>query len=847
MSELQTRTIAFLVTLVILPIAGIIGYVIGGFPLVLSIEIALLVAIFLLAPILKPRPNQLITRITALVIFGEIASSLVRGESWIVWLLNLGLKQVGLPLIQPTEPLHQILLLTISGFFICVLTWLFERQQQILPPAPPVPAEADEPFQEPDYQILRNRFCDFMVTYLNRLDEETNWSDSDYTTLEAEIEMTRQQGKSPRVVADLIKAIRQDQESPSFLLIGDPGSGKSVSLRRLARELYQEVPTQGIRAVVPIYVNLKEWTGSRSPTDQDISNFVYRYLKHISGRAGQRFLQNYYEKMLASGLFFFIFDSFDEMPMVLDCDDRSDRLKQISLAFDTFFKDLHKCRGIVSSRPFRQPVGFRARRLTIRPFQEKQIRAAMKNWLLGEGLDADQLVRRLLVERPHLAPALRNPFMSDLIAQYLIYYRDQLPNSYYDLFDHYINRRFEEDTSYLEELNLTQVTVIETAIAIAKTIYDTPNTGLEITVSTLKNTINDTQLEDKIKAMSYSRIARLGGSSRERFSFVHRRFAEFFAVRALLDNPALINRNAIPTDSRWRDGLVVYCGVAPEAEVRQLAEFAWQTIDQHTEALVAGEIKEARAAIHCLRFLRDACQSRLESIEYFREELSVLIVDLIGGKDLLTAKIATEALPLLTPKARTIGIKKAFSRGISWLSETALRSCRHLARLESQAVDAILLYTQELPTTALLKSFSDLDFSLSLSDSLQKVRLIHRADTISLLILWIFVPFLLGYFAEILDSFQEKFFLLAMFIVFVIYVEIVIYIAEYTRINNKNKISVISSNRFIRKIQKKYKKQQKKWQKKYEKHYFCQKDLYIDLDVTCQFEYQYLLLFFSFH
>ncbi len=430
---------------------------------------------------------------------------------------------------------------------------------------------------------------------------------------------------------------------------------------------------------------------------------------------------------------------------LLDCEDHSDRLKQISLAFDTFFKDLHKCRGIVSSRPFRQPVGFRARRLTIRPFQEKQLRAAMKNWLLGEGLNADQLVRRLLVERPHLAPALRNPFMSDLIAQYLIYYRDQLPNSYYDLFDHYINRRFEEDTSYLEELNLTKATVIETAIAIAQAIYNTPDTGLEITVSTLKHTINDPQLEDKIKAMRYSRIARLGGSSRERFSFVHRRFAEFFAVRALLDNPALVNRNAIPTDSRWRDGLVVYCGVAPEAEVRQLAEFAWQTIEEHTEALVAGDIKEARAAIHCLRFLRDACQSRLESIEYFREELSILIVDLIGGKDLLTAKIATEALPLLTPKARTIGIKKAFSREISWLSETALRSCRHLAKLESQAVDVIRQYTQSLSTTALLKSFSDLDFSLSLSDSLKKVWLIHRGDTISLLILWIFFSILLVY------------------------------------------------------------------------------------------------------
>ncbi|NES23859.1 MAG: hypothetical protein F6K41_34325, partial [Symploca sp. SIO3E6] len=72
MSELQTRSITVLVTLVILPIAGIIGYVIGGLPLALSIEIPLLVAIFPLAPMLKPRPNQLITRLTALLIIGQI-------------------------------------------------------------------------------------------------------------------------------------------------------------------------------------------------------------------------------------------------------------------------------------------------------------------------------------------------------------------------------------------------------------------------------------------------------------------------------------------------------------------------------------------------------------------------------------------------------------------------------------------------------------------------------------------------------------------------------------------------------------------------------------------------------
>jgi len=66
------------------------------------------------------------------------------------------------------------------------------------------------------------------------------------------------------------------------------------------------------------------------------------------------------------------------MPAVLDCDDRSPQLRRISEAFDRFLHDIHQCRGVLSSRPFRQPVAVRGRRLTIRPFTEAQIRQVMK-------------------------------------------------------------------------------------------------------------------------------------------------------------------------------------------------------------------------------------------------------------------------------------------------------------------------------------------------------------------------------------------------------------------------------------------------------------------------------------
>jgi len=117
-----------------------------------------------------------------------------------------------------------------------------------------------------------------MVTVLDRIDEEVNWSDNDFTKLEAEIVMDQHGASRSKIVSDLIQAIRKDHLSRAFILIGDPGSGKSVSLRHLARELYVAVPSTNI---VPVYVNLREWDGPQEPTDSDIVDFISRYLLKI--------------------------------------------------------------------------------------------------------------------------------------------------------------------------------------------------------------------------------------------------------------------------------------------------------------------------------------------------------------------------------------------------------------------------------------------------------------------------------------------------------------------------------------------------------------------------------------
>lgn len=584
-----------------------------------------------------------------------------------------------------------VVLSIVSGVFI-LLNYIWTRHQ-ILPPTRLSEADADSPFPKKDYVQLRNEFCRSMLARLNQYDDDVNWSDVDYTTLEAEVELDRQGARSPRAVRDLVAAIRKDHTSRAFLLLGDPGSGKSVSLRRLCRELYEDVEETGI---VPVYVNLREWDGPISPNDSDIAGFIRKYMKREAGRAGGRFLNEWYEPMLDYGQFFFLLDSFDEMPVVLDCDDASPKIKEISRAFDRFFHDIHNCRGVLASRRFRQPRGFRGRRMSIRPFKESQIRSAMARWLVGQPLDRDELIREIF-RRPDLVPAIRNPFLADLITHYVIHNSGELPPNHFAIYDDYIQQRLKDDAKDLEELSVEPDEIVDGAAAIAWAMYNDPEIGLDVDLNRLRDLVQISNFDSVLVALRNTRIARVGGVRTQNLSFVHRRFAEFFVVRAIMADAREVPLNAIPEDSRWRDCLVVYCGVAPKGKVQTIADFCWSVIEQHSADLDGAEVHKAQRAIHSLRFLRDAFLGRLDCLAGFQEELSKRILRWIAGSDLIAAKVAAEALGLLSPHDRSEGVTRAFGRESLWIKETALQACRHLHGLETEAKQAIRRYVRTLP------------------------------------------------------------------------------------------------------------------------------------------------------
>lgn len=87
------------------------------------------------------------------------------------------------------------------------------------------------------WEILRTRefkaFSAQMVNMIESLDEETHWDTKDFIHLDAEVDIIEHNKNYPKT-KNLLKALQHSPNKNNIsLVIGNPGSGKSVAMRRL--------------------------------------------------------------------------------------------------------------------------------------------------------------------------------------------------------------------------------------------------------------------------------------------------------------------------------------------------------------------------------------------------------------------------------------------------------------------------------------------------------------------------------------------------------------------------------------------------------------------------------------
>jgi NACHT domain len=584
----------------------------------------------------------------------------------------------------------------------------------------PTPLAAD--FPDLTFEKKLASFCSGQAQFLETTDRESNWSPDYYTELDAEVEVVSRYGvRSKRKILNLQWAIRRDHSTAAFLVLGDPGAGKSVALRKLARDMLKEVSTTGR---IPIYINLREWSKSdnqlnpwtedNKPTIEQLEHFVVTSIKSRGDVFTEEFTQIYFRKLWEHGRLFFIFDSFDEIPQLLDANEESWLIDELSALISRFIQTTKSSRGLLASRVFRRPTQkfLSQKTLDLRPLTEQKIIQGLSRFPAFKG----DLRSKLFRSRLDLVPLARNPFLMALLGEWVAINND-LPNSHAELYQSYLSKRLALCSGKMRAFGLTESQVLDGAVKIANFVFQSEQFGLEAPIQMIEANVAHEQIGSVLEILSYARIARVSAADPKSFAFVHRRFIEYFVTKELLQNPSSLPTEHIPTDSRGRDALVLYAQLCSDEEAKRLANFCWTEIKKNF-LLPKAHLR----AIHAFRFLVDAFRSRKSVVDSLEKELADFIEsNLKPSKSILFAKISLEGVGLLSDARSVEILKTAFEMKNPWLQETAFRACRQLAKVDSLLEDALKQYIVRMSPFSFWRARSEILFSLSLSESLKGV------------------------------------------------------------------------------------------------------------------------------
>lgn len=624
----------------------------------------------------------------------------------------------------------------------------------------------DKEIPEPEFNERLNNALVALEDDLKMINKQSNWTGSFYTDLDAEVYI-KTKTKNKRKVSNLLKALN-NKSGRAFLVLGEPGGGKSVALRKLAIELLPQVKEAN---KIPLYINLKEWNNTNwseknPPNEYQLLEFVR---ENIARRdlALNIFVDKYFDRLIEKKRFFFIFDSFDEIPQVMNVDDNSLLIQQLSSVLYKFIKDNNnKPTGLVSSRHFRKPTSdFNASsEIEIRPFNGAQIYKSIRKM----SNSSEDLINKIFKDRTDLYLTAKNPFMASMISKY-IEIHGELPKNRLDMFSVFIDDALNNSSRKLCELDIDKEYILTSSKKIAVAMFS--DFGLEASVNDLKLKFPNIKIDQLIECLKFARLIRASSSDEGRISFVHRRFCEYFVVLDMLDNESDIPFNEIPKDTQWRDALVLFCEVSDVKKAKDIADNCWEFIKKDNGS---GSLE----AIHCIRFLRDAFKSRHDCIHHIQEEIQDFIdKELSSCKPVHWNKFVIELLCLCKTNVIEESVIRTLKMKDSWLCSTAIESCRHLSKVSKELKIELGSYLDSGNDLQFFNSFKSNYFNFGISDAFSSVKnyLVLRGIEISLFIL----------LYTIILCFQPTL-TIALTIAFIIQVIVIYLLNQISRINIKN-------------------------------------------------------------
>ena len=463
------------------------------------------------------------------------------------------------------------------------------------------------------------------------------------------------------------------------------------------------------------------------PKKKDLIQFIKDTLYEDGDVLTDSFLETYFDKMLEDGRWYFIFDSFDEMPCLMGKQNCQELIDKISELLCQFITGANQSGGIIASRMYKSPSEALGATvvLKLQEFNDIKIKIMLQKYLNN----ASDVISELFGKRENLVVLCRNPFYLTLLINFI---RDKgltFPENQMELYQNFILKRFEKCSGKLDSENLTTDEIHDAAKRLAVYMQESPICGLECPITALYQMEEDEQYWKKaLKVLEYAKICRFGGKD-ETISFVHRRFQEFFLVENIIERGKDIEYEEykdIVNNASMRDALVLYCEVIEEEKAKEIAKFCWNIVQQNytytKNILEIGSLE----LVNVLYFMAEAFRNRKDVIADFKTEFEQLIDKILSeDSDFVVLLACTNCMVLFEQEYLQKMVLKVFRLKNRWLNDVIIQNCRIFSQLDSPIETQFTYYFWQMNLKTFLGRYRNIHFSLSLSKNFRYIKIVH--------------------------------------------------------------------------------------------------------------------------
>lgn len=374
---------------------------------------------------------------------------------------------------------------------------------------------------------------------------------------------------------ELLDAYKAIAEHRRLMVIGEPGSGKSVLLKHMAWS-YGEGKLDWL-SDRPVVVLLELYRLSEAKLDEAklIQALVKAFDRNQFPSAGQ-----FVQQMLKKGTLMLLLDGLDEVS--------SDIRQSVVQTLRDFLKKYTKCRVVITCRTAIYNGEFIAiadRKLEVVEFTDQQIQQFLRAWeadLKRARKSVSQLMAALR-ERPLILKLARNPLLMTLVTYLYAEPGFVLPRSRADFYqestrilleqreykgdDDYKFNRYDanEKRRVLEHLALyTQEHQNE--------LSDRRSLAASVVREQIRQVLPDLDIAEDEASSILDEIAERSGLLREidggdRFLFPHLTMQEFFAATALKEDEDFLIERFRTDPAAWREVVKLWCSLANDSTI----------------------------------------------------------------------------------------------------------------------------------------------------------------------------------------------------------------------------------------------------------------------------------------